>query len=178
MSLYGARIEYGLHCILYLIDQSQDTAPSSRDIATFQDISPSYTAKLFTQMEKAGLVSSTEGISGGYRLARPAQDITVLDVVDALEPDNSLFQCRDVRHNCALFDETPPTWATHGTCAIHATMLRAEKHMRQQLENTTLADIAGAASQKIPESFYASAHDWFEDRKKYRKSKPRTGDKQ
>lgn len=178
MSLYGARVEYGLHCILYLIGQPQDMAPSSRDIATFQDISPSYTAKLFTQMEKAGLVVSAEGINGGYRLARPAQDITVLDVVDALEPDNALFQCRDVRHGCALFGKTPPTWATHGTCAIHATMLRAENHMRKQLAATTLADIAGAASQKIPESFYASAQTWFRNRKKSRKSPSHTGDDQ
>ncbi len=86
MSLSGTRIEYAIHCLLSLVDPPQDVTPSSRDMATFWSISPSYIAKLFARMEKAGLVQSVEGIRGGNRLARPAHAITVLDIVDALGP--------------------------------------------------------------------------------------------
>ena len=54
MSLYGASVEYGLHCLLYLVDPPPGVTPSSRDLAEFQGVSPSYVAKLFTQLEKAG----------------------------------------------------------------------------------------------------------------------------
>src|SRR5215470_1745430 len=97
MSLYGASVEYGLHCLLYLVDPPQGVVPSSRDLAEFQGVSPSYVAKLFTQLEKARLVASSEGTAGGYWLARPVDEITVLDVVDALEGGKPLFQCREVR---------------------------------------------------------------------------------
>jgi len=56
MSLYGASVEYGLHCLLYLADPPEGVRPSSRDLAEFQGVSPAYIAKLFTQLEKAGLV--------------------------------------------------------------------------------------------------------------------------
>ena len=42
MSLYGASVEYGLHCLLYLVDPPPGVTPSSRDLAEFQGISPSY----------------------------------------------------------------------------------------------------------------------------------------
>ena len=85
MSLYGSSVEYGLHCLLYLADAPGGSPPSSRDLAEFQGISPSFVAKLFTRLEKAGLVASAEGIGGGFRLGRAADSISVLDVTDALE---------------------------------------------------------------------------------------------
>ena len=85
MALYGASVEYGLHCLLHLVDVGDGVRPSSRDLAEFQGVSPTYVAKLFTQLEKAGLVKSIEGVGGGYGLGRPADEITVLDVVDALD---------------------------------------------------------------------------------------------
>ena len=62
MSLYGAGVEYGLHCLLCLVDPPEGVRPSSRDLAEFQGVSPAYIAKLFTQLEKAGLVSASEGV--------------------------------------------------------------------------------------------------------------------
>lgn len=95
MALYGSSVEYGLHCLLFLIDPPGETKFSSADLAEFQGISPSYVAKLFTQLKTAGLVIAAEGAQGGYRLARRAKDISVLDVVEALEGDSPLFQCKD-----------------------------------------------------------------------------------
>jgi len=164
MSLYGSGVEYGLHCLLYLVDPPAGGPPSSRDLADFQGVSPSYVAKLFTRLEKAGLVTSAEGVRGGYRLARPADQITILEVVDVLESEKQLFRCREVRANCVLYSGAPPVWAIRGTCSIHALMREAESAMRDVLGSRTLADLAGTVAPKIPASFRARKRRWFEKR--------------
>jgi Rrf2 family protein len=162
MSLYGASVEYGLHCLLYLVDPPPGVTPSSRDLAEFQGVSPSYVAKLFTQLEKAGLVASSEGTAGGYRLARPIDEMTVLDVVDALEGGKPLFQCREVRDRCVLGSATPAS--RRGVCAIHAVMLEGERRMREALAETTLADIAAKVAGKQPPRLVAERKRWFQQR--------------
>src|SRR3546814_14754649 len=67
-------VEYGLHCLLGLID-AVDAPRSARDLALFQGISSSFAAKIFAKLEKAGIVKAAEGVRGGYRLARPAHEI-------------------------------------------------------------------------------------------------------
>lgn len=171
MSHFGSGVEYGLHCLLYLVDAPADRPPSARDLAEFQGVSPTYVAKLFTQLEKAGLVASAEGVGGGFRLARPADAITILDVIDALEGRKPLFQCREIRARCILFADSPPTWAGRGMCAIHATMRDAEAHMRQSLSSQTLADLANRVGPKLPAAFVKEAQSWFAERRNRRRPK-------
>ena len=121
MALYSTSVEYGLHCLLPLC--APEIHASSQDLADFQGISPAYLAKLFATLKRAGLVVALEGAGGGYRLARPPTEITVLDVVIALEGDKPLFQCNEIRGNCAVFDGQPPAWASKGLCSIHAVMV-------------------------------------------------------
>lgn len=170
MSLYGSAAEYGLHCLLHLAGPPDGGAPSSADMAAFQGISPSYVAKLFTQLEKAGIVDSAEGIGGGYRLARPPEEITVLEVVDAVEGGKSLFKCREIRRNCILYGDAPPPSATRGLCGIHALMREAEQRMRSVLGERTLADLAASVRTKIPATYRQARNDWFDER---RASRPR-----
>lgn len=165
MSLYGSSVEYGLHCLLHLVGAPDDGQPSSKDLAEFQGLSQSYVAKLFTQLEKAGIVVSAEGLGGGYRLARPAARITVLDVADALEGGKPLFQCKEIRGNCVLYGDTPPKSATQGVCSIHAVMLDAERRMREALAVHTLADLAGTVAGKLPAGFQDQTSQWFQDRR-------------
>ncbi len=164
MSQFGSAVEYALHCLLFLIGGENGTARSTRDIAEFQKLSPDYVAKLFTRLEKAGLVISREGLRGGFALARDAGAITVLQVIDAVEGHKPLFQCREVRANCVLFDKTPPSWSGHGVCGIHAVMLRAEEAMRTSLAQTTLAELAGHVGGVVPKSHRLAASQWFQDR--------------
>lgn len=180
MSLYGSSVEYGLHCLLHLVDRPESGQPSSKDLAEFQGISPSYVAKLFTQLEKAGIVRSAEGVRGGFRLARPAEQITVLDVVDALEGDKPLFQCREIRRNCILYGDDPPKSATQGLCGIHALMRDAERRMRQVLADQTLAGLAANVARKVPAGLFKSTSAWFQERQSERRggAARRTNDKE
>jgi Rrf2 family protein len=166
MALYSASVEYGLHCLLHLV--GADDKASSLDLAEVQGVSPSYVAKIFSQLKAAGIVVASEGAQGGYQLARAAHDISVLDVVEALEGHKPLFQCNEVRRQCALFDGAPPAWAITGPCSIHAVMLEAEKKMKQVLASHTLADLSQRVAAKAPQKFIHHANAWFVERKSSR----------
>lgn len=160
-SLYGASVEYGIHCIIWLVHPR--TKPvSSRDLADLQGISPALLARILPKLEKAGLVASTSGINGGYRLARRPQDITVLDIVDAIDGGKRLFDCKDIRRKCLLFDGRPPGWIERHDCGVHAVMLRAENSMRDEMARTSLLDLANGF--QAPMEFRNDVDAWLDDR--------------
>ncbi len=175
MSQYGSAVEYALHCLLYLAQPDQGPTRSTRDIAEFQHLSTDYVAKLFTRLQKAGLVTSIEGARGGFHLARAADQISVLDVVDAVEGRKPLFECREVRAKCALFDDRPPAWSGRGVCGIHAVMLKADAAMRESLAQSTLAQLAGHVGKVVPKSHQQAAQAWFEERGAARGRRAREG---
>jgi Rrf2 family protein len=172
MAHITASVEYGIHSLLWMIG-SEARPMSSRELAELNGISPSFLAKIFPKLEKAGIVRASEGVRGGYVLAKPAQEISFLDLIDAIEGRKPLFDCQEVRGGCALFGKKPPTWAMKGTCAIHAAMLRAEKAMREALAEQSLADVAEAVSRKAPPEFWGSFQEWVDKKVETRAGKPK-----
>ena len=165
MSYMSAGVEYGLHCLLYLVREGESSGEAGvRDLAELQGVPGEFLAKLFTKLAKAGLVSATEGIKGGFRLARSADQITVHDVVVAIDGDKSLFNCREIRGRCALFDDNPPVWATEGTCSVHAVMLAAEQAMRAELKRHSLKSLAHQVAEKVPAVYGEQIIQWLSDR--------------
>ncbi|GBR48038.1 RrF2 family transcriptional regulator [Gluconobacter roseus] len=168
MALYGASTEYILHSLLWLVDNPEPV--SSLDLAELQEIPAAYIAKLLPKLEKAGLLIAAEGLRGGYKLAGPADGISMLAVVDAVEGRKTLFNCQEIRGRCALFDEQPPKWATQGVCGINGVMLRAEQAMRQELAQISLADLARSVRDKAPSPFLGDAQAWFDERVQTRRT--------
>ena len=164
-------VEYGMHCLLWLIDKGE-TPMSCRDLAELQGLSPTFLAKIFAKLEKAGIVRATEGVHGGYVLAKRPEDISTLAIVDAIEGRKPLFDCQEIRGRCAVFGACAPGWATAGTCSIHAVMLRAEKAMRESLAAQSLADIATAVYRKAPPEFANELQEWIDRRISGRGRKP------
>ena len=167
--LYGAGAEYALHSLLIL--STSDAPISVVDLARFQQIPERYLAKVFTRMKDARLVVGTEGVAGGFALARPAEDIRVVEVLDAVDPDRKLFACAEIRRNCALFGETPPEWATAGSCRIDLFMTEAERALRDFLASKTLAELVCEFSCKAPPDFVAESSGWFRQRRAGRRSR-------
>ncbi|MET4201682.1 Rrf2 family transcriptional regulator [Bradyrhizobium sp. LA6.12] len=158
-------VEYGLHCLLYLVEPLDESQPASvRALAELQGVSVEYVAKLFTKLQKAGLVVATEGARGGFRLARPARSISVLDVITAIDGEKPIFECRDIRAQCAVFGGKRPAWSTRGVCSIHAIMLEADARMRKVLASRTVADIASMVTKKVPAEYMQKLEKWFEER--------------
>jgi len=174
MAYIGNGVEYGLHCLLWLAGSPAEPA-SSRDLAELQGVSPSFLAKIFPKLEKAGIVRASEGIRGGYVLGRPAGEISVLDVVDAIEGRKPLFECQEIRGKCAIFGDRPPGWSIEGVCGVHKVMLRAEQSMRDELAATSIAELAGWVSRKAPADFADQVRAWLSGRVEMRGEARRAG---
>lgn len=179
MSHISTGVEYGLHCLLFLTRSHGAVEEASvRDLADLQGVPSEFLAKLFTKLAKAELVVATEGIKGGFRLARPADRITVHDVVVAIDGDKPLFECREIRSRCAVFNNDAPTWATGGVCSVHAVMLAAEKAMRTELKRHTLDDLAQRVATKASAAYGTHVIKWLTNRTANRhgeKAKPTRG---
>ena len=174
MAFYGAGVEYALHTLLNLSLAPAGTAPSARDLAEFQRLPLAFMRKLLTQLEKAGLVRGSEGIRGGWQLARETNAITLLEAAEAVQGRDPLFECRKIRVRCALWsDGAAPRAATAGVCAIHAAMLAAEAAMRRELGQRTLADIARQVSAKASPTAAGVVATWFTDRYAGRRALPK-----
>jgi Rrf2 family protein len=166
MSLYSAGVEYGIHCLLFLVGNGGDSREASvRDLAELQGVPLDYLAKIFTKLAKAKLVVATEGVRGGFKLARPSDEITLLDIVNAIDGQKLIFDCREIRGRCALFEGSPPTWALDGGCAVHGAMMTAQKRMEDALAQTTILDLARKVGRKAPPEFSGQVDEWLVERK-------------
>ena len=84
---------YGLRALIDLAVYSEESAVSIGSIAARQKISESYLEQLMAKLRKAGMVVSIRGAGGGYRLARPAGEISVGDILRALEGNLEAVAC-------------------------------------------------------------------------------------
>ncbi len=166
MPFISTGVEYALHCLLFLVSRPEKRVEANvRDLAVLQGVSVDYLAKLFTKLSRAGLVTATEGARGGFALARPAEKISVLDVVVAIDGPKPLFECLEIRSRCAVFGSNAPSWATSGVCSIQAVMLAAEERMRDELSSHTLASLVSQVAGKAPRTFGVQIENWFDGRK-------------
>lgn len=136
---FSVGIEYALHCLLYMVDLKENKSIRVRDFAEFQGISESYLSKTFTQLSKAGIVLSSPGIKGGYRLAKSPQSISFWDVVEAIEGKDPLFQCHEVRFNNPTLKKIGVLQkADKSPCLISGVMHQGEEEMKKFLSKKTL----------------------------------------
>ena len=103
-----------------------------RDIGAEQDIPESFLAKIFQNLVHAGLVVSQRGARGGFSLARPAAEITVRDVIEAVDGPISL-------NGCVLW---PDDCRRSGDCRMHEVWVLAQERMMDVLDSVTLAELA------------------------------------
>lgn len=90
---------YGLRAMIDLADYSEEMPQSIANIAARQSISDSYLEQLMAKLKKAGLIKSIRGAQGGYVLAKDSKDISVGDILRALEGDLSPVKCGDLDGN-------------------------------------------------------------------------------
>ena len=86
---------YGLRALIDLAQYGEQEGVSIQSISARQQISDSYLEQLVRKLKKAGLVTSVRGAQGGYRLARPAEEISVGDVLRALEGSIEAVSCQE-----------------------------------------------------------------------------------
>lgn len=91
---------YGLRAAVDIAANSKDGCVSLKSVAARQNISESYLEQLVCSLKKAGIVKSTRGAQGGYVLGREAADITVGEILRALEGPLYIVDCNAEKNNC------------------------------------------------------------------------------
>jgi Rrf2 family protein len=166
MAFYSSGVEYGIHSLMSMVDANGDAREMNvRELAELQNVPYDYLAKIFTRLSRAGLVVSTEGKGGGFRLARASELISVLDIVHAIDGDKSMFECREIRQRLAVFDEAPPSWVCDGPCGVRSVMDSAQQRMEEELARHTILDLSRKMFRKAPETFTIEVKQWINDRR-------------
>jgi Rrf2 family protein len=159
---YSVGVEYGLHCLVYLIDLPEDSTIGIKELAAFQGVSETYLSKIFGKLAKAGIVRSVPGVKGGYRLAKPPAEISFWDVVEAVEGARPIFQCKNVKDQCLLYKDDQYAGCALSYCTINLTMIEAEERMRDYLRGKTLAWLNEELRRDLPEQIRAATKVYFD----------------
>ncbi|WHT16317.1 Rrf2 family transcriptional regulator [Crossiella sp. CA-258035] len=140
----GKGVEWALHTLLNL-NMAGPAALGTGQLARAHGLPAPYLNKQLQQLVRAGLLVSTAGSRGGFTLAKPLTEITLLDVVLAIEGNEPAFRCEEIRCGGRIGELSPkPT----GPCQVKSAMLRAEQAWREALSAQTLADIQAELDQE------------------------------
>ena len=120
--------DYGIQGILYLARQPLDKVSLLHTVAQVQNVPESYLAKIFQDLAKAGLVRSHRGAKGGFSLGRPSSQITLRQVIEALQGPISLNRCLDIREGCVNSE----------TCPVADVLRKAQQQMLATLDAASL----------------------------------------
>lgn len=153
-------VEWAIHsCTLlsYLVDG--ETLPAAK-LAEFHGVPAPYLAKHMQALVRAEICESVPGPTGGFRLSRPANEVTLLDVTLAIEGDEPAFRCSEIRQRGPA---AQPAHCYTGPCGIAAAMWRAEEAWRRELAAVTVGDIASAIPGIAPPAQVEAGAAWLAD---------------
>jgi Rrf2 family protein len=153
-------VEWGVHCGVLLGFAAPDGALPTAKLAEYHGVPAAYLAKHLQAMSRAGLLESVQGPKGGYRLARPANDITVLEVVEAIEGHEPAFRCAEIRRRGPT---ARPAREYQGMCGVHAAMNRADAAWRAELRTVTLGDLMVSAVRGAPAKSLEVGVQWMQE---------------
>jgi len=131
-------VEYALRAMVHLADQAP--APrTTEQIAAITKVPQAYLSKVLQGLNRAGLVRSQRGVGGGMMLTRKPEEVTILEVVNAVDPIPRIRTC-------------PLGLAAHGIrlCPLHKRLDDALEVMEGAFRRTTLAEVLAEPSESIP----------------------------
>jgi Rrf2 family protein len=153
-------VEWGVHaCVLLAVLPTDAALPAAR-LAEYHGVPSAYLAKHLQALARAGVLETVKGPRGGYRLARPAAGITVLDVVEALDGHEPAFRCTEIRRRGP---SAAPARDYRTPCGIHRVFNDADDAWRSMLAATTIADLVVGVVQEAPRVTLDKAARWLSD---------------
>jgi Rrf2 family protein len=153
-------VEWGVHaCVLLAVLPDDGALPAAR-LAEYHGVPAAYLAKHLQSLARAGLLETVKGPRGGYRLSRPPSEITVLEVVEAIDGDEPAFRCTEIRRRGPA---AMPARTYVKPCGIHRVFTAADEAWRATLRETTIADLlAGVVHDAAPAALERGAR-WLQD---------------
>jgi Rrf2 family iron-sulfur cluster assembly transcriptional regulator len=124
--------DYGLRGMLYLAKQPQGKVALVSEVAGAEDLPESYLAKIFQDLTRSGLLLSHRGAKGGFSLVRSPSEVTMQDIIEAVEGPITISPCLDEREGCERID----------ICQVYPALAAAQGRLLGVLGNTTLDDLS------------------------------------
>lgn len=152
-------VEWAAHCCLNL-SWAEPQRVTAAKLAAFYGLPTAYLNKQLQALARAGIVSSTSGPRGGFLLARSPRDISLMDVVVAIEGAEPAFRCTNIRQDGpaggmgTAADFRRP-------CAVAHAMREAELAWRSGLAAVTIADLADTVETSSP-NVRERIYGWFD----------------
>ena len=136
--MFSQTVEYALRAVVYLADQAPEPR-TTEQIAAATKVPRAYLSKVLQSLSRGEIVHSQRGIHGGMTLVKPASEISILDVVSAVEPIRRIRSC-------------PLGLAAHGVhlCPLHRRLDDALALVEEAFGNTTLAEILSEPTRSVP----------------------------
>jgi Rrf2 family nitric oxide-sensitive transcriptional repressor len=122
--MFSQTVEYALRAVVYLAQHHEDGPVDSHQIATATQVPPSYLSKILQDLARLEILSSKRGVGGGFQLRQSPDDLSVLDIVNAVDPLQRITGC-------------PLSLPSHckQLCPMHArldeTLAQVEKSLRE-----------------------------------------------
>ena len=123
--------DYGLLAMVYIASQPSGQLAYRRDIAAHYGIPREFLAKVLQKLSRRGLVRSFRGMQGGYQLARDAREITLADVITAVDGPLSLVDCQCPPYECGQ----------EFVCTVKGIMGEVQQDILKVLGGITLDDM-------------------------------------
>jgi Rrf2 family protein len=126
--------EYGVIAALHLAKRTDEGPINGRELATFERLPADYVEQILLRLRRAGLIRSTRGAKGGYMLARPAEEISVRDVIAASELGTFDLHCLSHPVGEERCSESQ-------NCSIRPVWIKLQQRIDDVLSSVTLADL-------------------------------------
>ncbi|KAB0569362.1 Rrf2 family transcriptional regulator [Brucella pituitosa] len=152
-----SQVEWALHCCAILSGLPEGRYLSTKALAELHGLPKEYLSKALQALSQAGLVHTTLGPSGGYRLARPASELTFLDIIEAVEGNGRTFVCQNIRANNPC---RPKGYCESRPCAIARIMWEADERWRECLRAVTFSDLGNILQGEITPEIWSGTFDW------------------
>ena len=154
-------VEWGLHCAVLLLAVLPPgrALPAGPARPSSTGCPAAYLAKHLQAMSRAGILESVAGPRGGYRLARPAAEITILDVVEAIDGVEPAFRCTEIRRRGP--SRAPGPRVPRSRARSTPSMNRADEAWRDELRDTTVADLVDAVARDASPKGLEKGADWL-----------------
>ena len=127
------RGDYGLTAVLYLAHRHPEQLVQIHEIADHCRLPEPFLAQILRLLVRGGLVKSKKGVGGGFSLARPPEEISFLEVLEALEGPVAVNRCQSPVEHCDH----------EGSCTMETVWRRAQDALVGVLRDATLAEVRG-----------------------------------
>jgi len=136
MMKLSKKTEYGILALRYISSLEAGRVATVREIAEQYQIPQQLLAKILQELTKTGIIRSVQGAYGGYVLNLAARDVSLADIVQAIEGPIRLTECEDEEHNCDRAE----------ICDLKETFGPIQKQLVSYFKNITLADLCSVAT--------------------------------